>query len=197
MTPALVDRATQTFVDAFFDDPLLEWIFRDPAMRKQLSRHVFGVLGQYGIRYGYCTQLEDGAAVTMWLRPRETRMETGKLIRCGFLGLPLRLGLGQFARFGRAQEQMERIHKRVLTEPHWYLVGIAVDPERQGAGRGSELVRAGTAKADEAGFPCYLETSRPANLDFYRRHGFEVVDETTIGEDGPPSWSMVRPARSR
>ena len=196
LTPDLADRATQTFVDGFLDDPLIEWIFDDPASRKRLSRHVFRVFVQYFIRYAHGTQLEDGHAVSLWLEPGET-IKMGRMMRCGFFGLPFRTGFGRFSRFGGAQDQMDKIHKRVVTEPHWYLMGLSVDPERQGGGRGGELVRAGTAKADEAACPCYLETSRPRNLAFYRRHGFEVVEETTLGKDGPPAWAMVRPARLR
>ena len=45
-----------------------------------------------------------------------------------------------------------------------------------------------------AGHPCYLETHTERNVRFYQRHGFAVVSETNIPEDGPHFWLMARPA---
>ena len=41
------------------------------------------------------------------------------------------------------------------------------------------------AHCDREGLPCYLESSKERNVPFYRRHGFEVVQEVPLGADGP------------
>ena len=48
---------------------------------------------------------------------------------------------------------------------------------------GSKLIRFGIERAEKAGVPCYLESSNVKNISFYKRHGFEVIEELYLFED--------------
>jgi ribosomal protein S18 acetylase RimI-like enzyme len=86
-----------------------------------------------------------------------------------------------FARYGATVEAAHR------GEPHWYLVVLSVRPEQQGRGLGTALVEPILARADREGVPCRVETADPANVSFYRRLGFEVVDPAFAVIPGGPS----------
>jgi len=77
---------------------------------------------------------------------------------------------------------------------HWYLALLATDPAHQGRGHGDALLGAVHPRADAAPVPTYLETQKEANLAYYRRFGYEVVDELHVGRC-PPVWTMERPPR--
>jgi ribosomal protein S18 acetylase RimI-like enzyme len=62
-------------------------------------------------------------------------------------------------------------------EPHWHLDTMAVMPEMQGQGIGSQLLKRFCVLVDEARTPAYLETDRPESVRFYERFGFSVVGE--------------------
>jgi ribosomal protein S18 acetylase RimI-like enzyme len=190
----MVERATLTLARAFSTDPMFTWIFPDPARRFQALLRLNRVPLEYGLRDGHVTQCGDGMAAAIWIPPGRTISTVG-MIRSGILSVPFRIGLRPFAKFMGANGIMERIHKKHVPEPHWYLMILGVDPELQGRGLGSALVREGVARADEANCPCYLETSEERNLAFYERHGFAVVETATLGKGGPTAWAMRREPR--
>jgi ribosomal protein S18 acetylase RimI-like enzyme len=186
-----LDRAVLTSARAFSPDPMITWVFPDAAGRLAGSRALMRVLVEYGLRYGRVTASHDAQAVCVWIPPGRG-ITIPRLIRSGMLGVPLRTGLGPFSRFMAANETMDRIHKARVPGPHWYLFGVAVDPELHNRGIGSAIIREGLALADRESRPCYLETSEPRNLALYKRLGFVVLQEAILGRGGPPAWAMLR-----
>lgn len=186
-----LDRAVVTVAGAFLPDPMITWVFPDTAGRADGVRALMRVLVRYGLRYGSVTASHDARAVCVWIPPGPGITIPG-LIRSGMLGMPFRIGFGPFGRFMAANETMDKIHKARVPGPHWFLFGVAVDPELHGQGIGSSIIREGLARADRESRPCYLETSEPRNLALYKRLGFAVLEEATLGKDGPPAWAMLR-----
>ncbi len=196
LDPSMLGAANDTLVSAFMDDSMFAWVFPDPAARARGLRWLNRVPLEYGRRYGYVRQSDEGRCVAIWIPPGEP-MSPGRMVRCGMLAVPLRTGLRPLARFAGANGVMDKIHKRHMDGPHWELLIVAVDPALQGRGRGSAHVRDGLAPADEAGLPCYLNTNTPANLPFYERLGFTVLEQASLGTGGPPAWAMRRDAAGR
>ena len=53
-------------------------------------------------------------------------------------------------------------------------------------------------RADREGLACFLETSDPANVGFYHRFGFDVVDDAlALVPGGPTHVAMRRVAPQR
>jgi hypothetical protein len=59
---------------------------------------------------------------------------------------------------------------------------------------GSTLLRHGLVQCDRDHVAAYLESTNPANIPLYRRHGFEVLTTIQLGSS-PPIFPMLRPAR--
>ena len=83
------------------------------------------------------------------------------------------------------------IERAQPTEPHWYLEVLSVRPEHQRHGLGSRLVTPILERADRDQVPCDLDTADPANVAFYRRFGFEVVDPALEVVPGGPTVTMM------
>ena len=78
-------------------------------------------------------------------------------------------------------------------EAHVHLgpIGVAASAQRRGVG--DRLMRTYCDHLDNAGQAGYLETDRPGNVSFYRRFGFEVVEELPVL--GVPNFLMRRAPR--
>jgi GNAT superfamily N-acetyltransferase len=187
------DPAGEALARAFFDDPLFVWGFPDAGRRARLLDWQMKALVRYGQRWGevYTTPDSEGAAV--WLPPGDTRMRPLRALRTGMWLFPFKAGLRDFRRFIRGVEHLEHFHNDI-EGPHHYLMVLGVEPDRQGRGVGSALIAPVLERARADGLPCYLETVKERNVTFYRKHGFEVVVETALPPDGPPAWTMLRPA---
>jgi ribosomal protein S18 acetylase RimI-like enzyme len=80
-------------------------------------------------------------------------------------------------------------------EPHWYLGTLGVDPEQQGRGVGTALLRHWLARVEGDASGAYLETDLRGNVGFYEREGFAVERETRVL--GVRVWCMRRPPATR
>jgi ribosomal protein S18 acetylase RimI-like enzyme len=65
---------------------------------------------------------------------------------------------------------------------HWYVNFVASNPDLQGQGYGSRLMRRICDSADKEGADCYLECSSEKNKRFYEKFGFAEVG-TNVLED--------------
>jgi GNAT superfamily N-acetyltransferase len=128
----------------------------------------------------------DLAGASLWAEPQRP---FGGLISRLVLPFHMRRLLGP--RTEMVRTEIARLNASRPREPHWYLPTIGVDPERQSRGIGEALMRPVLERCDAEGTPAYLESTRPRNLIFYGRLGFEIVDELEVG-GGPVVWAMLR-----
>jgi hypothetical protein len=97
--------------------------------------------------------------------------------------------LSQMTKMSRVFHRFDKIHPQ---QPHWYISVLGVHPDYQGKGMGGELLRPILKKADKESVIVYLECSNPNSLDFYRKYGFEVMEEIVPVRCCPPIWGLVR-----
>lgn len=188
-----IKQAAEVLARAFYEDPMMMFIFPDDARRARLLPWYMGVWIRYGRMYGEVTTTEgkvEGAAV--WFPPETFQVTPLRIIRAGIIVMPLRLGPAAFGRFMRIANCLEELQKRDVPPRHLYLLSLGVDPLRQGHGVGTALLQPVLACADAESCPCYLETTKDRNVRFYEKHGFEVASEGDLPRGGPHFWTMKR-----
>lgn len=179
-------QAVATLTLAFAADPILRWMYPEPAEFLAHFPEVMLAFGGAAFDQETVWQLGSYSAVAMWMPPGiepdaeatvarfEATMEGGRLDDL-------------MALFG----QMDDAHP---TYPLWYLPWLGVDPAVQGRGLGSDLMRPCLEMVDSHQLPAYLDSTNPRNVSFYERHGFEVSGRWQAGSS-PPIISMLREAR--
>ena len=181
-----LDRAVSVQVMAFGSDPVMRWLY--PEAHDYLTHFPSFVKAFGGGAFEHSTAYIGGdfGGVALWLPP-------GAHVDSELVASVFQDSLeteGREETFS-VLEEMDRYH---IDEPHWYLPIIGVDPARQGQGIGSALLQHALAKCDEASLPAYLESSNPANVPLYERHGFTVLGTIQDGSS-PPIFPMLRDAR--
>ncbi|MFW2383171.1 MAG: GNAT family N-acetyltransferase, partial [Acidimicrobiales bacterium] len=166
---------------AFCDDPLWVAVFPDHELRPGLLTNMFTALAKATLAArGRAETTLRGEGVALWLPPGED-LGFWAMVKSGFT-LPLfavRLPGVDRKRMLAVLGQLGDRRNALMPDPHWYLSAIGVDPEHQGEGLGSALVRSGIHRADDGNMPIYLETETEGNVRFYENLGFEVIEEVT------------------
>jgi ribosomal protein S18 acetylase RimI-like enzyme len=181
LTASHLDQAVESLTRAFADDPMYAVIFPDVEARIAKTRLLWHALLRYQLRYGEVYTTPTVSGVAAWAKPERRDYPLWRTIRTGF-ALPL--AVARFAREERARmmtimRHADKIHKRIMPDPHWYLVVLGVDPACQGQGIGSGLLQPVLERAAADGVPCYLEAVTAPNVAFYQRHGFQIVEEAS------------------
>jgi GNAT superfamily N-acetyltransferase len=184
--------AAMVMARAFYEDPFFTFVLPDDLKRAHILPWLFKKTIVYGQCYGrvYTTPSLDGIA--LWLTPGNTTFTLARALRTGLALYPFLLSWSELRRSNQLTTLADDLHKRLIKKKHWYLSELGVEPGRQGSGAGTALLQPVLLQADRDGTPCYLETNKEVNLQFYDRSGFKVAGHDQLHPAGPRVWGMLR-----
>ncbi|HET7017146.1 MAG TPA: GNAT family N-acetyltransferase [Streptosporangiaceae bacterium] len=188
---------SQVIADAFLDLPPSWWLIADQAIRRQVFPEYFRIFVDAALADGIVQTTPDHSAVAIWLPSGAAESQTADghpppadepadyLARLTSITQPW---IDRFLAFDAA------IESRHPHEPaHHHLAFLAVQPNRQGLGIGSALLRAHHQFLDTQNLPAYLEASHPRNRQLYLRHGYtDLGPPNYLPDAGPPMYPMWR-----
>lgn len=192
-TPQDIPALATMLARAFHDDPVASWAWRPERLRPRALERFQAVRLRQLIAGGEEVWTTDElTSAALWAPPRRwhsSPREMAALVPC-FLH-PILAVRGPLVALG--WEKLERVHPR--RPPHFYLAVLGTDPDAQGQGLGSTVLRPVLEQCDGDQVGAYLESSKERNIDFYARHGFRVLDEIRLVR-GPKMWRMWRDPRT-
>lgn len=186
--------AIEVITDSLIVEPMFTEIYRDVAQRHRAARVIMtdyvetAIPARSGWGYFEGKRLQG---VAIWAAPG-TYPARGR-DQLGELPVLLRL-LRINAKAALAMARLEFNAQSYFPSTRvWYLLALGVSPLAQGQGIGRALMEEMLHRADLARETCYLETGAPANIRFYERLGFHVVEEAAqLIPNGPTHWTMLR-----
>jgi GNAT superfamily N-acetyltransferase len=179
-------RAVSAIVAAFLTDPPARFAWPSPHDYLLAMPVATREFAGSSFRHGTAYVSADFSGAALWLPPGA--QPDGEALERVFRDTAKREHLGDLV---STFEKMEKFHPR---EAHWYLPQIGVEPNAQGKGIGAALMRHALARCDQERVPAYLEASKPQNIPFYLRYGFEVIGEIQVGA-APLVTPMLRRPR--
>jgi ribosomal protein S18 acetylase RimI-like enzyme len=170
-TPADRERVIGSLVAAFANDPVLRHLFPDDATYPRYAAAFFGHLFDKRVRQKTIWTIGRGGSVAMWDAPAA---KDAPATEDGPPDASLATLLPADA-LARVNSYDEALHAALPPTPFWYLGVLGTHPDHAGRRWGHAVMRAGLRRAAEDGLPAILETGNPANVEVYRRAGWEVL----------------------
>ena len=188
-----IREVAQALAKAFYDDPIMSWIFPDDARRMERLVNGFELyVRRVWLPHDESYTTDRVAGVCCWMPPPDAwHMSIPAQLR--LLPAMARMAGRDLPRLMKTLNAMESAHPR---EPHFYLPMIGVDPQWQGKGFGAALMRPVLERCDREESSAYLEATTPRNRALYERNGFEFIEELKVAKDAPPMWRMWRKPQS-
>jgi GNAT superfamily N-acetyltransferase len=197
LTSEEIVAAAAVATQAFIDDSYFRFLMSEERVRARALPLLFSSQLRHGGDHAHTVTArgESGniVGVALWVEP-------------GHWPPPLSLQVAQMpsslralyrhpGTLRRAGTYLRTILKVHPKELNWYLPLLAVDPSVQGQGAGTMLMNEGVSRMEKDGVGGYLETQKEENHAFYNRFGYELRDTLHPLPDGPPYYTMWRPAR--
>jgi ribosomal protein S18 acetylase RimI-like enzyme len=195
LTTQDTDWAAKILEQAFFTDPLLNFIYGDKINKPGKLNWFFRGTFRLAALYGACFSTAEKDGVLMMLPPDQTKMTLGKMYKSGIWAAPFKMGWTSFSRLMTFMDFAEKEHKAATSSDHYYIMTVGVLPERQGIGVGKKLMTKALEIVDANKMPCFLETQNKNNVPIYQRFGFKVVSDKEIPKGGLHNWGMWRQKR--
>jgi ribosomal protein S18 acetylase RimI-like enzyme len=182
---------------AFAEYELLRYYFHEQMQRRAVADTFASISLSVCLKYGEVyTSSEKLEGVAAWLPPGKSPFGVRQVIRSVPFSTLVRFGhqgAGRMWAFGRF---VDKLHRKLVPYPHWYLEIIGVHPAYQGQGFSSRLLRPVLERIDRERMPCFLETNAEKNVAIYRRFGFEVVSEDKLPGTEVTTFAMLRKAQT-
>ncbi|HSN66225.1 MAG TPA: GNAT family N-acetyltransferase [Fusibacter sp.] len=189
-----IESCVQVITRAFKNDPLFTHALCSDVEKASFSRFLLKksmILGEKSIVMkdqttilGVASYEKDSGSVLKGLI---------KMVRFDFIReiitLKRRLSSESFAFFNRYMRFTTSVRPKV---PHYYLVFIGIVPEAQGRGFGRTILEEihARADADEASVGIGLDTENEANVAYYEKFGYKLIDQRNI--DSVTVYAMFR-----
>ncbi|MBN2153978.1 MAG: GNAT family N-acetyltransferase [Candidatus Lokiarchaeota archaeon] len=144
---------------------------------------------RYGTVYAPSNNLEG---IAVWFPSEKANFTTWQMIVSGVLTLYIKFSRATMDRWAKIVAFYLEMHEELVPFPHMYLYWMGVDVTKQKQGFGGILMQAMLDHIDKQGIPCFLETHKQNNIVYFKRFGFEVVNEHKVPGTNVPGWSLLR-----
>lgn len=186
-----IDKSAEVLAKAFLDYPLFKHILGDNHNKeniKILTKFIVKYTVLYGQAYATSPAIEG---IILFSDFEDYKFTLLRSLRSGGLSV-IKIGREAGERFNKYDEFNIKVHKDSINKSHQYLIGVGVDPDKQGQSFGRKLLKAFLEIAKEKNHPCYLETHDVENVEIYKKYGFHVVSEEVIPGTDILQFNMLK-----
>ncbi|MEM7726427.1 MAG: GNAT family N-acetyltransferase [Cyanobacteria bacterium P01_A01_bin.45] len=178
-----IEQIISSIVLAFATDPVIRWMY--PCAHQYLRNfpEFIQIFAGKAFEHQTVYYTDNYAAAAFWYPP-DSQPDSDAIGAFLQQTIPEQ----QQEEIFSVLEQMNNYHPQ---DSYWYLAMLGVEANQQHKGYGSALVKHKLEECDTQGAIAYLESSKPENIPFYEKHGFQVIGEIQAG-NSPTIFPMLR-----
>ena len=178
--------------EAFYQDPMCRYLYPDDRRRRNAVLHTFKFMIRLGLKYGHGISIDnDIMGLLVWFESPADCSNILKQFRCGAVRLLFQLGPKQLLNTLHYDQVSQILKKKHTTDKDYLLYILAINPQYQGQGFASLLMRKFLASIDRSR-RVYLETSNPLNIPIYEHFGFRKLEEIAFYGRKAFIWPMIK-----
>lgn len=156
--------------EAYVNDPVHSYATKNEKMRKRYVYHFMMERLSTSNREDIIYQDEEKRGICVW-REAHNEYDIFDFLMCPnyfFLALYLPNTIKTLMAYGH-------LDVKVFPENTYIISPVFVDPEHQGKGIATDLIKKGIADLVPQGYKLGLEAQNPENVKFYEKLGFKVI----------------------
>lgn len=188
-----IKQASHVISEAFFNDPLMIYLFPLIKERKSKLSYTMELLIRIGIKYGIVhTTSPNLEGIAIWFPSNKAKITSLMGLLNGGFSYFFKLGSKAVKKQNDFYKFVYSKHKKLIPSYHWYLSIIGINPLEQGKGFSRVLFDSMFTQIDRQNLPCFLDTNNEKNLPIYERFGFKILEEYQIPDTNLVNWAMLR-----
>ncbi|KAI0440792.1 hypothetical protein F4803DRAFT_455364 [Xylaria telfairii] len=208
----LIPFAVPVLTGAFRNDPVFNYFMgalSEDERQDYLPLFLTGLLKATTLNKGIILEVSSWGCCAAMVPPGKKIDSPRTIFKAGLISATLQLKpIGIKRVLIEHSTAVKHAKKKAFTRKelseYWYLFIIGTDPDRQRQGLGGILLEHMKAHARSRGRPLWLEASNANARGLYAKHGFEEIEEFTLGAglvgpdglakkggEGVKSWGMV------
>lgn len=171
------DRVVKILASAFENNKSVNYLVKQDDKREERIRHLMRYSFHVCLEFGevWLNEDRDACALILFQEHKKTSLKT---IMWDMQLIFKAIGVGAIF---RTLDRESKIKSNYPKSPFAYLWFIGVDDQKQGQGKGSQLLKSLLDRYRRKGRSVYLETSTEINLPFYKRLGFDTYKTLDFG----------------
>lgn len=185
-------RCAQVASRAFIDDETSKFLLSSKLTQESLYEYYFVIYKAIYEKMHIFADSKDINGFIIISPIENSEISLWDFIKAGGLKVILLLGLDLVSRSLAYENNCINIRKRFISKNDWYIFQFGVDPQKQGQGFGSKIIKPFLNWLDLKNIACYLETQKYVNVEIYNHFGFSLKSVDTLPKKQEKQYAMLR-----
>lgn len=179
---------SKVLCEAFINDPMINTIVKNDKQKMVRMEIFFNIMLKYALSKGYLYTNDKKNCCAAWIKP-EYYDDASYIKLTNIISWIKVIGFDRVLKVLRVYYNLSKYQPKFK---NYYLMFLGIQPEIQGKGLGSQIMKPMIEISDNESMPIYLETSNKNNVSFYQKLNFRVIHEVNEDNFLPNTWFMAR-----